>query len=84
MFSTKFTTRTAIQISNYANKYYSKNEAAAEEKKKVDEEREEDGEGTEASATARSKEERDNKKEYIDEEPLNDILNDATLAIAAG
>ena len=39
MFATKFTTCTAKQISNYADKYYSKNEAAAEERKKVDEEK---------------------------------------------
>ena len=39
MFATKFTTHTARQILDYADRYYSKNEAAAAERKKVDEEK---------------------------------------------
>lgn len=39
MFTTIITTRTARQIFDYADKYYSRNEAAAAERKKVDEEK---------------------------------------------
>ena len=41
MFATKFTTRTAQQIFNYADRYYSKNEAAAKERKREESAKEE-------------------------------------------